>query len=78
MDFSSGNAAKCPDHQNCIRVGGLTTGKTSQLVIHKQPFGFNKVDPRVRRLLQGSRVDAVYNIAACLERKVVVRDITIK
>ncbi|MDX1942191.1 MAG: hypothetical protein SFU99_16625 [Saprospiraceae bacterium] len=78
LDFSSGNSTKCPDHQNCVRMGGLSAGKTAQLVIHKQPFGFNKVDPRVRRLLQGSRVNAVYNIAACQERKVVVRDISIK
>lgn len=47
-------------------------GKNGKLKIIRQPFGFDKVDPRVRRLLAGSRVDAVYNIAACLERKVVV------
>lgn len=52
-------------------------GGNGKLKINKQPFGFDKVDPRVRRLLAGSRVDAVYNIAACLERKVVVKDIII-
>ncbi len=46
--------------------------------INKQPFGFDRVDPRTRRLLAGSRKDAIYNIAACRERKVEVNNVIIK
>jgi len=60
---------------------GKTIGdfaEQGKVEINKEPFGFERVDPRVRRLLAGSRVNSIYNIAASRERKVVLKDVTIK
>lgn len=51
---------------------------TGAVQITEQPFGFNRVSPRIRRLLAGSRKNSIYNIAASEERKVVVKDIQFK
>ncbi len=64
--------------KNGTTMTDFTEGRNPKLKINKQPFGFDKVNPQIRRLLAGSRKDAVYNIAACLERKVVVGNVIIK
>lgn len=59
------------------KVQQYYTGTNAKLKISKQPFGFDRVDPRVRRLLAGSRKESIYSINASRERKVVVKDIKI-
>ncbi len=54
------------------------TDNSGKFKVSEQPFGFNLVPPRIKRLLAGSRKDSIYNIAASEERKVVVKDIQFK
>lgn len=61
-----------------VTMSDFAKGPSPKLKINKEPFGFDRVDPRIRRLLQGSRTNSIYNIAASRERKVVVRDVIIK